>query len=55
MNQCDWIGCAADGIFDGVRWSLLNYMGRENVDLSEAMLRFIYLCQGHFALAVGAA
>jgi hypothetical protein len=55
MNHCDWVGCAAEGIFDGVRWSMLNKLALENVDLSEATLRFVYLCRGHFVIAVGAA
>jgi hypothetical protein len=53
MNRCDWTGCSAIGLFDGVDTSLLNLKGRENVPLDENLSRFIYLCSEHFELGVG--
>jgi len=53
MNRCDWTGCSAIGLFDGVDSSLLNIEGQKNVRLDENRSRFIYLCPDHFELGVG--
>jgi len=53
MNRCDWIGCSAIGLFDGIDSSLLNSEGRKNVPFDENRSRFIYLCPEHFELGVG--
>jgi hypothetical protein len=52
MVRCDWIDCFNPGLFDGVRDSLLNAVGRHNTkkNISD---RFIFLCPTHFYLAVG--